>query len=259
MKKILLTLLAIIAILLHLSCKKIIEQLHHNPGEEFKYGDIKMIKVWFNDSYNEFTFSYNNKGQPKDVIGKYPDSPWHYWSVDQHFRYDKQGRLTDWITNPPGQQHVWTWSTFHYLSPTKVLDSTYGGWGFESLITDEHPFYFSKTTPLLVRVLDFDNYGRIIRAALPDGSSPSVFVYDANGNSNAYPSYDSAVNIMRTNKIWMFVNFNYNVNNYNSRNGIHYSYNTYLLPTEITFSYPYGEQFMTAFVANKLAIEYDCH
>jgi hypothetical protein len=260
MKKTSLAILALVASFNFAGCKKLIDQLHIGTAQEFKYCDIKKFKVWFNDSYNEFTVTYNNKGQPKDVIGKYADSPFHNWSVDQHFRYDKQGRLTDWITNPPKQQHVWTWSTYHYLTPTKVVDSTYGGWDFESLITDEHPYYQSKT-PLLVRILDFDNSGRIIKMSLPDGTYATNFVYDVNGNSNYYSAYDSGVNVMRTNKIWMFVNFNYNANNYTLNRGgaVSLSYNAYMLPTDLTFTIPYGEQFMTAFVANKMVIEYDCN
>lgn len=270
MKKILLMLLALMATFYFTGCKKVIDEIHQNPRQDFQFCDIKKFKVWFRDSYNEFTVTYNNKGQPKDVIGKYPDSPLHNFSYDQHFRYDKQGRLTDWITNPPGQQHVFVWNTYHYLSDARIVDSLYYGWEMPSYITDKYPPY--KSNVRLVRFMDFDSYGRVVKISAPISDPDTTLIinikYDAKGNSDAYAAYDSGVNIMRTNKIWMLVNFNYNVNNYTSTLGAGghieflYSYNSYLLPITIEYlpvnPFEDGVIFMTSFAMNKMAIEYDC-
>lgn len=242
-------------------CKKLYDQVHKDPGQEYKYCDIKKFKVWFGDTYNEFNVTYNNKGQPKDVIGIYPDSPLHNFSFEQHFRYDKKGRLTDWITNPPGNLKVWLWDTYHYISETQVLDTTYYGYDYGSLATDPHAPYTSPT--FRERLIEYDSYGRTIKITNNPGGWVQTIEYDANGNSTGYSSYDSAVNIVRTNKIWMFVNNNYNVNNYIETGwGTNLmTYNAYKLPTSFILSSPSpdaSEQFMTAFVFDKMVVEYDC-
>lgn len=258
MKKIFLMALAVTGAFYFTGCKKLIDQAHHNPGQTFEYCDIKKFKIWYRDSYNEFTVYYNKAGQPKDVLGKYPDSPVSFANSEQHFRYDKQGRLTDWIINPPGQQHTWLWHTYHYLSSTQVLDTLYNCWSVESYITDKHAPYDDPLTT--IRLLDFDNYGRIAKITNPVSNYIQPVVYDANGNSSLYSSYDSSVNIMRTNKIWMFVNLNYSLNNHTDLpwGTFLYEYNSYMLPVGFTFSDPYGGSFMSTFAANKMVIEYDC-
>jgi hypothetical protein len=256
------SLLIIIVTFYITGCKKLYDQVHKDPGQEYKYCDIKKFKVWYNDSYNEFNVFYNNKGQPRDVIGINPDTPLTNFSFDQHFRYDKKGRITDWILNPPGQQRVWLWDTYRHLSPTQVLDTTYSLYDYGSYITDTRP-PLVPVGPIRVRLFDYDKYGRVIKITRVDTNQAFPIEYDALGNSNAYPAYDSAVNIVRTNNIWMFVNNNYDANNYT----VNYygtnilTYNSYLLPTSITLSSPSpdaSEQFMTAFVFNKMVVEYDC-
>lgn len=257
MKKTPLMLLAVIAAFYFAGCKKIIEQIHNNPAQEFKYCDIKTFKVWFRDNYNEFTVTYNSKGQPKDVIGKYPGSPPENFSLEQHFRYDKKGRLTDWITNYPGLQLVWQWHTYHYISPAKVLDTSYAGSG--SLITDPHPEYNNQGA-VVGRILEFDKYGRIAKITIPAENAVQNIVYDANGNTSAYSAYDTSINMMRTNKIWMFVNLNYNANNFTAvaPATISYTYNSYMLPTSLTVFGFTGGWFMSTLAASGMTIEYDC-
>jgi hypothetical protein len=265
MKKAIGTFLIIIVTFYITGCKKIFDQVDKDPGQEFTYCDIKKLKVWFNDSYNEFNVIYNNKGQPKDVLGINPDTPLTKFSFDQHFRYDKKGRLTDWILNPPGQKQVWLWDTYRYLSDKKVVDTTYAPYNYGnpfSFISDQHPPY-GGGFPMRVRIFDYDEYGRVVKMTWDN--SVHVYEYDTRGNSTDYPGnvYDSGVNIVRTNKIWMFVNNNYNVNNYT----VNYygtnvlTYNSYMLPTTIELIPGWGhdgEQFMTAFIFNKMVVEYDC-
>ncbi|MDI3320937.1 hypothetical protein [Pinibacter soli] len=259
MKKILLTLVATIATFYFLACKKIIDQINKNPTQTFQFCDIKKFKIWYRDSYYEFTVYYNKAGQPKDVVGKYPDIPGNFAENDQHFRYDKQSRLTDWLVEPAGQQHAWLWHTYHYLSPTKVVDTLYNCWYYDSYITDSHPPYNSALTN--TRYLNFDNSGRISTVTDPVSNYTQFFLYDANGNSNMYSAYDSAINIRRTNKIWMFVSLDYSLHNPTALpwGTYHFEYNPYLLPASWTFSDPYGGPFMSSFAANKMEIEYDCN
>lgn len=266
MKKTIGILIIIIVTFYMAGCKKLYDHVDKDPGQEFKYCDIKKFKVWFNDSYNEFNVIYNNKGQPKDVLGINPDTPLTNFSFDQHFRYDKKGRVTDWILNPPGQQQVWLWDTYRYLSPTQVLDTTYALYGYGSYISDPRP-PLVPVGPIRVRLFDYDQYGRVIK--MTNAQNPSevtIYEYDANGNSTFYPSnaYDSAVNMMRTNKVWMFVNNNSDVNNLrvNYYGSNIFTYNSYMLPTSMVLvpkdATTNGEQFMTAFVFDKMVVEYDC-
>lgn len=259
MKKATGTLLIIIATFYITGCKKFYDQVNKDPKQEYKYCDIKKFKVWFQDTYNEFNVTYNNKGQPKDVIGIYPDTPFTSPNFDQHFRYDKKSRLTDWLYNSPGTQQVYVWERFYYLSANRILDSSFGTYGMGIYISDANPTY-PFMGPTRVRYFDLDNYGRIIKITTEGSSFVYNYIYGANGNSNAFNSYDSAVNLMRTNDIWMFVGVNYNVNNnYDNPWGTNvFTYNSYMLPTSIQMTNGEAQQYMTTFVFNKMVIEYDC-
>jgi hypothetical protein len=264
MKKALLVFLATVGAFNFAGCKKIIDQINNNPGQDFQYCDIKKFKVWMRDSYNEFTVYYNKNGQPKDVLGTYPDTARQTWSYDQHFRYDNQGRVTDWINNSPGLKNVFQWETFHYLSPTQVLDSIYELNGVNgSYITDQHPPYNAPGAFTLCRIIDYDSYGRAIKITSTLPAYVQNIVYDANGNSNVYDAYDNGINLMRTNKVWMFVNVNYNTNNFTKGFFANaYTYNSYMLPTSIQVtpeSHMDTEQFWgVSFVFDRMEIEYDC-
>jgi len=257
MKKAIVTFLVTIATFYITGCKKLYDQVHKDPAQEFKYCDITKFKIWFEGSYNEFTVTYNNKKQPKDVVGINPS---HNPSFDQHFRYDKKGRLTDWISNYPGDTEVYIWETFYYISPTQVLDSSFAPYGLHvSYISDpHHPYGFNG--PTRSRIFDLDAYGRIIKITPTDNSYVINFTYNADGNLTTYQSYDNGVGVMRTNEIWMFINNDYSINNnIDNRYGTNvFTYNSYMLPTSIQLSNGQGQQYMTTFVFDKMEIEYDC-
>jgi hypothetical protein len=257
MKQKLLPLLAIIATTSSINCSKVCDQVYNHPGQPLTYCNIKTFNVSFRNTYNEFSVEYNSNGHPKDVIAKNAGGPPQNYSLEQHFRYDKKGRLTDWITNYPGLQQVKQWRTYHYVTSSKVQDSTYAGLG--ALITDAHPLY--NQSSVVGRMLDFDRYGRIIKITTPATNTVQNIVYDANGNSNQYPAYDTAINIMQTNSVWMFVNLNYNVNNYVSNLGqtVTYTYDSSnMLPVNVSIADAFGGTFMSVFTVNSLGIEYDC-
>ncbi len=91
--------------------------------------------------------------------------------------------------------------------------------------------------------------------------------YGPDGNTTDYDDFnfkfDSAVNALRTNKIWMLVNDNFNTNNYTrtSYGGNALTYNSYMLPTSMTLIPDNGltsQQYMTCFISQRLEIVYDC-
>ena len=64
-----------------------------------------------------------------------------------------------------------------------------------------------------------------------------LFNYDASGNMVGYNVYDNKINIHRTNKIWMFIDRDYSINNPHSPY-VAYSpgtYNSFGLPVQINY------------------------
>jgi hypothetical protein len=204
------------AVLLLSGCSKAIDYIRDNPNEVLKQCQVQTLQVY--SDYDGFVnVDYNAAGNPADMLFHFFDStgPATPSAIDNHFRYDKRNRLTDYLQNyviavfgvQPG---ALLWDRYSYPRANIVVDSffTYG----DMLITDPNPPISSFD---YVRIFQLDGEGRIIK--ITQGSGPGSvtnFSYDRNGNL-VIPdvTYDSTVNPYRTNAVWMFVFQNYSVNN----------------------------------------------
>ncbi len=83
-------------------CLKAIETIRENPGEEIKACRVEKILTNFQYGADdllqphlfEVDFDYNSAGQPIDMLASFDlTGPQDYY----HFRYDKIGRLRDYI------------------------------------------------------------------------------------------------------------------------------------------------------------------
>ena len=214
--KVLYTFAAAAAVLLLSGCSKAIDYIRDNPNGVLKQCQVQTLQV-NSDNAGFVNVDYNAAGNPTDMLYHFFDStgPASPSAVDNHFRYDKRNRLTDYLQNyvfgifgvQPGAV---TWDRYSYPRANIVVDSffTYG----DMLITDPNPPISSFD---YIRIFQLDGEGRITK--ITQGSGPgsvTSFSYDRNGNL-VIPgvTYDSTVNPYRTNATWMFVFQNYSVNN----------------------------------------------
>jgi hypothetical protein len=193
-------------------------------------------------------FSYNSWGDP-DTIKRLPFTG--TGSPNYIFRYDKKRRLTDMLGLYDGNGGLF-WHKYFYENPGNsniVMDSTFY---FVRLRNGMLDSYVSSLTTYYT----YDKWDRIIKDSTIFPSSfanVSTFMYDANGNRTGR-TYDNKVNIHRTNKIWMFFDRDYSMNNPFSAE----SYNAEGLPAEFhfTFNDPYFLNFITEIKDAK--ITYTC-
>ena len=177
------------------------------------------------------SFTYNADGNPVS----YTPKGYSNGSLKYEFRYDNNGRLTDYIgyypTSIPLTYEFWV--KYNYDNGRIVRDSSYYNCNYG-------PTIISAARYKGVTQYEYDKQSRISRVVYReyyDGVANGVmsdykFDYNEAGNLVAPgATYDNQVSIYRTNKIWMFLSRNYSLNNlatastYNS-NGLPLTFST---------------------------------
>jgi hypothetical protein len=205
-------------------CEKIAEFLPKHGDADIKFCNIAKIyasRALSNDV--NATISYNALGNPTSIIFSRPTTG----MPNRIFKYDAHHRLTDDIGDYTNGSFE-LWRKFYYDRGGHIIrDTTYHFGTLGPQPTGE--FWRS------VSHYEYDSYNRISKIMLePNIAFPIVteqtYSYDENGNL-VKPDVvnDNKLNIHRTNKIWMFLDRDYSVNNPFSAN----SYNNNRLPTSI--------------------------
>jgi hypothetical protein len=222
--------------------------LTNRPLAEIKECSIVQISYPVGIDNDVLQFTYNSSGDPVSItrtLGAHTGYP------NYVFKYDDKKRLTDFVGvyNNNGAEF---WHRYFYDSRGNIiLDSGYIfpriSNGFpENAFTRQLTYY------------SYDNKQRIIKdSTVFSNAIPPVvktYTYDSDGNKNG-TNYDDKININRTNKIWMFLNKDYSVNNpYNA-----IGYNPTGLPTSVNFP---SNGKSIAFLGNayyKAEILYECN
>lgn len=206
-----------------ISCRKLADLLHKDPLMVKKGCNI--TKLIHDDEQlgviRTHLFSYNAQGNPVSVINDnaYEGAPQLY------FRYNDQHQLSDYIALDEENSSLCVfWYRYVYNAAQRVIRDTQ--WVFGTFA--DEPDYNSMF--IHVRTYSYDAYGRIsskTRTQIhPVVEAPVVttYTYDASGNlivSGAV--YDNRLNFRRTNKVWMFIDANYSLNN--SPGAVSYSVN----------------------------------
>ena len=88
------------AVLLFSGCSKAIDYLRDNPDEVIKQCQVQTLQV-YSDNAGTVDIDYNSAGNPVDMLYYFFDStgPGNPSATDNHFRYDKRNRLTDYLQN----------------------------------------------------------------------------------------------------------------------------------------------------------------
>jgi len=182
------------------SCRKVYDYIHDHPdGHESLCRVMKMsVRTYY--SANLYTFSYNAKGDPISILDSGRIGT--FGNDDQYFRYDRFGRLSDYVGTFIGQTNdVIFWHKYAYARPNFITDTTLFYIGD---VTKPSPNAADAVNGYSIHAYTLDAYGRI------------AGIYDANGNlvqSNPDRYYDDKVNVYRTSKVWQFVYQNYSRNN----------------------------------------------
>lgn len=178
--------------------------------------------------------------------------------LDFHFRYDKQGRLTDYFCNYYGNYGGLIWHRYSYPKKNTIIDSS-----FDYVGDIRSPIPPDTSFDMYVDELKLDETGRIIKdiALFPTDGPPYAFTdytYDKYGNLiKPGTPYDDKINPYHTNHVWMFTNKDYSVNNA-SPMGVT-GYNQYGLPLGFSSAYLFNLGISTISIQYACDIGYDDH
>jgi hypothetical protein len=171
---------------------------------------------------------------------------------DGYFRYDNKRRLTDYIGIYGNSNGFEFWHRYVYDKKDRVIrDTSY----FLGIMVNDKPAFYNDGA---VIYYEYDQYGRIVHTSqdwfsFPGSPTDSYYSYDAKGNL-VIPgvTYDNKVSIHRTNRIWMFIDRNYSVNNAYAT-----TWNEYGLPTKMGLS-DQGGRFAGFYYGSLDTVEYKC-
>ena len=210
------------------SCKKIEEAILKDPCADIKFCNVKSYTFSGVGSYpaNTATFTYDAWGNPLSVTNTVVNSGY----PNQQFKYDALHRLTEYI-RPYTNGNFETWSKYVYDASGRIaFDTTYA----LGAITPSGPANYFQAR---LTTYTYDGTCRVIKTSAvvlgDEGGGPFVFTYSYDSNGNLIRPgivYDDKVNIHRTNKIFMFVDRDYSMNNPFTAS----TYNAYSLPRTIS-------------------------
>jgi len=250
-------LLLMLIVWLFASCSKDVsvgvqEELPSKPREDKAIKHCQISKVIdynpFLSSPRIFTFEYNQKGDPVKITPTLVSTG----SPKHEFRYDKKGRLTDYI-GPYNNGAFEFWHVYGYDQNGRIVtDSTYI-FGDYSGDAPTHDFLSLRRYV----TYEYDAQDRISKATTVYPFAPfpvqvQEYNYGADGN-RIMPGvvYDNNINPLRTNTIWMFLNRDYSMNNSWNASG----FTGEGLPTSINV--PHSHQFIAGSLYPQV-IEYNC-
>jgi len=231
--------LAIIILFTATSCRKVCDFIRDHPDAHDSL--CRVTKFYVTNilgTPDTFYLTYNTKGDPVSMLStSHQDAP---GNLDQYYRYDRFGRLSDNMLTFIKEFGAVFWHKYAYPRKDYILDTllvyqgddvrgpspnaaAIGGYGLKAYSLDAHD--------------------RIVKIwSLNDPHHPQLMEeikYDANGNkiqSDSALKYDDKVNPYRTNKVWQFLYNDYSRNNLILNDPFVYVnniYNEFGLPTQL--------------------------
>jgi len=245
-------------------CKKAIEDyLRDNPTAEYGFCQLKQFNYQLPTSgtagtlpiaYDTMVFTYNAHGDPVTGFRPVPRTG----NPNFILRYDRWDRLTDLIgtygTNPDLSGGIESWNRYTYDGQGRiVLDSVYN---FPTIV-DGHPG-LGEHSSIVIATYEYDPKNRVSKYSWGFVGDLNKFVstysYDADGNLVGTP-HDNQINLHRTNKVWMFMDRDYSVNNPLTAA---YTYNTRGLPVTIVPTAGTEMDFFNSLQYEKADVKYTC-
>jgi hypothetical protein len=191
------------------SCIKVPDPLH--PGDAANvYTNCRIKQIVTVGQYASFTriFTYNSNNDPLYETGILGPVHGGTGNPDLSFKYDNKHRLVEfaglYANGYYEYLHHYTYQQNRIVIDTVSSFGLYGG---------------PLPPPALVAYdyIRYDNLSRIIQDSVVNtgshNSQVTNYTYDVNGNLLTDNTYDNKLNPRRTNRIWMFIDRNYSVNN----------------------------------------------
>ena len=205
-----------------MGCKKVYDYVDIHTDADIKICPIQqfIFSTPYSNYIDTLSFKYNIWGNPLSVTRPDPRTG----APNYEFRYDKNGRLTNFIGVYSNKITTEFWHRYFYDGLGRIVtDSVYI---FANIVNGE----LSNPYDSYVLLLNYDIKNRISKETrIWDGNTDIAnYSYDANGNKFG-SIYDQKTSFRRTNKIWMFLDRDYSLNN--AFQAI--TYNSFGLPTKI--------------------------
>jgi len=219
------------------SCRKVYDYIHDHPDAHDSLCQVTAIRFRGPDAV-EYDITYDPKGNPVTMMNTNRLSS---YALDRYFRYDRWGRLSDYMGAYPGNFGAIYWKKYAYIRPNFVTDTTmYYETGD---VRDPSSPLARNSAEYYIYGYTLDAHGRIVKIWSIPNDPPHTPVlqselhYDANGNlplPDSTLTYDDKVNVYRTNKVWQFIFRDYSRNNIIKNDHFFFpTYNTFGLPLNI--------------------------
>ena len=199
------------------SCQKLLDYIHAHPGDgdaDFKSCNIKKITVVFStgiSTYNvHYLFTYDSYGNPLRIMNDLVSTG----NPNFYFRYDKYNRLIQKIRPYSSNGLYETFNKYAYNAKNQIVRDTqyaFGHMSGDTALPDPNTYAYTEYT--------YDAQNRIIHQSSRVFRNntwvfPSEVDIAYNAAGNRLPGdYDDKISLNRTNKVWMFLNKDYSVNN----------------------------------------------
>jgi len=237
------------------SCKKIEKEILKDPCADFRLCNIKSYSFpGFSTTYspNTATFTYDAFGNPLTVTNTEVVTG----EPNLIFTYDAAHRLSQFI-RPYANGTFETWSKYVYDGSGRIATDTTYVFG---VVTPTGPTDYLEAR---LTTYTYDATCRILKTSSlviegeNTGTPPFVqtYAYDASGNLvRPGISYDNKVNIHRSNKIFMFVDRDYSMNNPFTAT----SYNAYSFPSLVNLPKPVPSIYFLQRFIDQASFVYEC-
>ena len=204
MRKIL-TLLTIAILSQFSGCRKLADHFFHVDTSVIK--SCRIVKIYHGDRTG--IVYYNDHNDPDSVIFDVPygssGASYFYFIYNDHHQLIEYRE--DYHREPPGNyyyKHTYVYNNgIIQTDTTRVRQS--GAW------TELRTLHYDLNRRIIKedrRIIEME--GQIV----DDEVEPFKYTYDIAGNLEGQPNtYDDKINFLRTNKIWMFTQRNYSMNN----------------------------------------------
>ncbi|MDI3322010.1 hypothetical protein [Pinibacter soli] len=262
------------------SCQKLIDYIN-KPGNGKDVSDICQVQTVSSvGQYGpaNYVFNYNKRNELESIIA----TPLGTGNPNTFFIYDKKHRVSQvlysFTATPTTPGQVWAWHKFDFNKADQIIRDTMYGFtviGPDGAVVPSPQF-------LSVSIINYDAYDRVVASddsvwAFGSFANTYHYAYKYDGRGNlAYQArqyrgttnplqpyndtfriapYDDKISIRQTNKMWMFIDRNYSINNSFSSA----TYNNYGLPVYFDgFQYLQGLVTLLPFIYGNVTVQYLC-